>query len=122
MFRRLGIETKFLVYAFRWSSVEQLTPELRELAKKYADLRGHLAVTTFINNKWVAIDITWDKPLEKLSFPVNDWDGFSDTEFAVEPLSKPEILDDYEPAKGKKSEESMKFYSKLNEWLEKARK
>lgn len=122
MFRRLGIKTKFLIYTFRWSSVEQVTPELRDLAKEFSDLRYHLAVTSFINNKWVTIDITWDKPLEKLGFHVIDWDGFSDTKFAVEPLTKPEILDDYEPNNGKRSEESMKFYNKLNEWLEKARK
>jgi hypothetical protein len=43
-----------------------------------------------IGCRWVLVDATWDSPLKKAGFPVNEhWDGISDTMCAVLPLRSP---------------------------------
>jgi hypothetical protein len=47
----------------------------------------HLACKARIENQWVVVDVTWDRPLARVGFPVNEsWDGIGDTRLAVEPL------------------------------------
>jgi hypothetical protein len=46
----------------------------------------HLACKAYINEKWVLVDATWDLPLKRLGFPLNEsWDGVSNTLNAVKP-------------------------------------
>lgn len=122
-FRKIGIKTNFVLCTFKWSEVENLPDKLKVLAKKCgANLRGHLAATSFINGKWILLDATWDKPIEKLGFHVNEWDGISDTTLAVKPIGKLEVLEDVSRDSVTRTRTEMKFYDKLNEWLDGARK
>ncbi|MDD4137527.1 MAG: hypothetical protein PHT99_06500, partial [Methanoregula sp.] len=63
--------------------------ELRRLAA-VMPVAYHLACRVRINGRWVLVDATWDRPLAKGGFPVNEyWDGYADTKCAVKPLPSP---------------------------------
>lgn len=87
MYRNLGIDVVFATFAFSWNDPDlQFPPELRELATSLP-VAHHLACRVRINGRWVLVDATWDRPLVKAGFPVNEcWDGFADTKCAVKPL------------------------------------
>lgn len=128
-FKKLGLEVKYANYAFYWDDpAVKYPPELRALTKRMP-AGNHLAVKALIGGKWVLVDATWDLPLKKAGFPVNeDWDGVSDTKNAVTPIN--EVLNEtieervkYDTALRSKYTEEQKavyaeFAEKLNIWLE----
>jgi hypothetical protein len=87
MYRKLGYDTVFVTFPFLWNDPDlQYPPELRELAASLPVAR-HLACRVRIDNRWVLTDATWDLPLKRAGFPVNEhWDGRADTWCAVRPL------------------------------------
>jgi hypothetical protein len=132
MFEKLGIPVKYATYLFYWDDPDiKYPPELRALAKKMP-LTGHLACKAKIEDKWVLVDATWDPPLKKAGFPVNEnWDGLSDTKCAVSAVkevlheSLKERLDynasirsAFSPQEQAAYEE---FVPKLNAWLRQLR-
>ena len=133
LFTRLGLRVKYANYAFNWDDPNvKYPPELRALTKKLPP-GNHLAVKALIDGRWVLVDATWDLPLKKAGFPVNEvWDGVSDTKNAVTPIS--ELLNDtieervkYDTAlRSRSSDEQMaayaEFVEKLNTWLETLRR
>jgi hypothetical protein len=90
MFRRLGYEVVYATFPFQWNDPDLLyPPELRELAGGLPVVH-HLACRVQINNRWVLVDATWDLPLARGGFPVNEcWDGLANTFCAVKPLQSP---------------------------------
>jgi transglutaminase-like putative cysteine protease len=133
MFRKLGLEVKYANYSFSWDDpAVNYPPELRVLVKRLPQ-GNHLAVKALINGRWILVDATWDPPLKKAGFPVNeDWDGVSDTKNAVIPTK--EVLHDtieervkYDTALRSRYTEEQKaayaeFADKLNIWLEQLRR
>lgn len=87
MYRNLGLDVRYVTVAFLWNDPDiQYPPGLRELAV-WLPTAHHLACRVWINNRWVLVDATWDLPLGKAGFPVNDhWDGHADTKCAVTPI------------------------------------
>jgi transglutaminase-like putative cysteine protease len=87
LFRQLDLDVVYASFPFRWNDPDlQYPPELRTLA---AGMPGahHLACRVRIDDRWVLVDATWDRPLSAAGFPVNEhWDGFSDMKCAVKPL------------------------------------
>jgi hypothetical protein len=64
-------------------------PELRKQAVRLL-IAYHLACRVQIGCRWILVDATWDCPLGRAGFPVNDhWDGYSETRCAVKPLKSP---------------------------------
>jgi len=127
MFEILHTPVKYVTYAFYWDDPDIDYPvDLRELARR-APLEYHLAIKAYIERRWVLVDATWDPPLKKAGYPINEsWDGISDTKNAVKPLE--EIVhasaierDDYtSKIKGAFMEEEKAaldaFVSALNSW------
>jgi len=93
MFAKLGIQVKYGVYPFSWDDPYISYPEeLKELIK-IIPLGYHCALRTYIGDRWVLVDATWDPFMEKFGFPVNkEWNGEDDTLNAVQALD--EILFD----------------------------
>lgn len=132
MFEMLPIPIQYVSYPFSWNAKSvAYPPELRKLAE-VIPTGYHLACKARIENRWVVIDATWDRPLARVGFPVNkSWDGASDTKLAVEPLD--EMI--HENAQGRmrflqarKSSwttedhaRTDRFTSALNIWLEDVR-
>lgn len=90
MFRRLNLSVVFATIAFSWDDPDILyPPQLRELAAKLP-IAHHLACRIQIGCRWILVDATWDSPLSKAGFPVNDhWNGYSEMRCAVKPLKSP---------------------------------
>jgi hypothetical protein len=89
MFEMLRITIQYVSYPFSWN-VKSVAypPELRKLAEA-VPIGYHLACKARIENRQVVLDATWDRPLARVGFPVNEsWDGASDTRLAVEPLDE----------------------------------
>ena len=89
MFEMLRIPIKYVSYPFSWNVKSAVYPlELRKLAEA-VPIEYHLACKARIENEWVVVDATWDRPLARVGFPVNEsWDGAGDTKLAVEPLDE----------------------------------
>jgi len=87
MFRKLGIDVVYATFPFIWDDPDlRYPPELRQLAGGLP-VAHHLACRVRINELWVLVDATWDRPLRQAGFPVNEhWDGRADTLCAVKPL------------------------------------
>jgi hypothetical protein len=87
MYRKLGLEVVYATFPFLWNDPDlQYPPELRILATGLP-VAHHLACRVRINKRWVLVDTTWDLPLAKVGFPINEhWDGYADTKCAVKPI------------------------------------
>jgi hypothetical protein len=87
MYRKLDLDVVYATFPFLWNDPDlQYPPELRMLAAGMP-VAYHLACRVRIGARWVLVDVTWDRPLAKAGFPVNEnWDGFADTKCAVKPL------------------------------------
>jgi transglutaminase-like putative cysteine protease len=133
IFERLGIPTKYTTYPFSWSAQDINYPwKLKKLVNGMP-MGYHLACKACINEKWVLVDATWDLPLKRLGFPVNEgWDGVSSTLNAVKP--EEEITHENERQRReyvskmrwsllteKEKVLSLRFYDELNKWLEQVR-
>ncbi|MBP9749901.1 MAG: hypothetical protein KBD21_04175 [Candidatus Pacebacteria bacterium] len=124
-FKNLGVETRFRICSFLWSSMP--LPE-DVLSVPHVDTCEHLFVEAYIGVRWVVLDVTWDSALRTV-LPVNEWDGRSDTELAVTPILVYPAAEERELVHNS-SEESFEkdltdsglFYRALNEWLESVRR
>ncbi|MFA4860290.1 hypothetical protein [Methanoregula sp.] len=90
MFRKLNLSVVYATVAFLWNDPGLNYPAaLRELAAGMP-VAHHLACRVQIGCRWALVDATWDSPLAKAGFPVNDhWDGYADTRWAVRPFRSP---------------------------------
>ena len=132
MFGRLGIEVKYTTHTFNWDDpVIKYPPDIRALARKIP-LGAHLVCKAKIYGKWVLVDATWDLPLKKAGYPVNEkWDGIRDLKSAVSVIEETvhENLKDrlayYAAIKNTYAASDKtaydEFIQKLNPWLAKLR-
>jgi transglutaminase-like putative cysteine protease len=133
MYQKLEIPVKYLSYPFRWSAQDVDYPwKLMKLADGMP-MGYHLACKACINGRWILVDATWDLPLKKLGFPVNEgWDGISDTLNAVKP--EEEIIHENDRERleyirrrrwglltEKEKALSRRFFDELNKWLQEVR-
>ena len=95
MFRKLNMSVVYATIAFSWNDPDLRYPHgLRKLAGKLP-VAYHLACRVQVGCRWILVDATWDPPLVKGGFPVNDpWDGYSETRCAVKPL-KHQVLTEF---------------------------
>jgi arylamine N-acetyltransferase len=81
--RQLGYDVCYVSGTFMWAEQDYIkNTGLREIAGKLP-LTRHLYCRVTIGGERVLLDATWDSALEKAGFPVNRWDGRSDTAPAV---------------------------------------
>ena len=90
MYKKLNLNVIFATIPFVWNDPDILyPPELRQLAARMP-VAYHLACRVQIGYRWVLVDATWDSPLAKGGFAVNEhWDGYAETKCAVKPLKSP---------------------------------
>lgn len=133
LFTNLDIPVKYITFPFKWSDCGiKFPPDIKEIAAKLPPAY-HLACRAYINNKWVLVDATYDIPLKKGGFTVNEsWDGESDTLNAVNPIKEVihKTVEDrvmYETGQRALYTEEEKalyteFIDKLNTWMDGLRK
>ena len=80
----------YATIAFSWNDPDlKYPPELKKQAARLP-IAHHLACRVQVGCGWILVDATWDLPLAKAGFPINDhWDGYSETKCAVKPLKSP---------------------------------
>jgi hypothetical protein len=124
MFQRLGLDTLYACFPFRWGEVElDYPPGLRKLAEALP-VSYHLACRVEIEGSMVLVDATLDPQMRMLGLPVNsEWDGRSDTALPMRPCGDEEI---YHPSEAgyiqvRRDAQSLIFYDELNRWLDESR-
>jgi len=116
LYQELGIETKDYVAMHKFKDMPVNFPENIKMILDRSDIVDpHNFFKINVNGSWIVVDVTWDKPLKKFGFPVNEnWDGKSDMQICVVPL---EIIETNNPMDLKKER-----ISKLSEEVQKDRK
>lgn len=119
-----GFTTRYRVCDFRWSDLP-LPDEV--LCVPHSPAATHVYLEVHQDDKWIAIDPTWDMGLSSV-FPIASWDGTSSTSIAVNPLklySDEESRIIMEEPNTVENAVDLKinrlFYQKLNDWLEEQR-
>ncbi len=132
LYLALGVEVKDMICFHRYAELPRnidYPPELENLLDGHSGIPDyHNFIKVYVNNRWVTLDATFDKPLENY-FVVNEWDGESDTELSVRPIRIWEVEDPLEfkvkkikqlPPRIQRVREL--FLEKFSEWLEVLRK
>ena len=84
MMEELGLAVKYVSYLFEWNDPGIKFPSVVKKVVKNMPITAHLALKVNIDGKWILVDATYDLPLKKAGFPVNEsWDGVTDTKNAV---------------------------------------
>lgn len=133
MMSELGLGVKYATYLFDWNDPAIKFPSDLKKVVKNMPITAHLATKVEIDGKWTLVDATYDLPLKKGGFPVNElWDGVSDTKNAVIPIEEivHESLQERLFFAGKRVGEYTDkersayalFTKKLNYWLEELRR
>lgn len=125
IFSEMNLTVLYEVSLFDWMELGHLFPEnIRKLAEKMPH-DFHLSCLVEINGRFVLVDATFDGPLTKLGFNINQWDGENSTLRPTTPLAAPTI---YHPTesflpknKPRVPDPQLNFYRELNAWLETAR-
>ncbi len=119
---KLNVPVRPRVCSFSWRNL----PIPRRLLRIEHTNSHHVYLEAVINDRWINLDATWDKGLEKV-LPVNYWDGISPTTIAVPPTkiySPRESLSLF--SEEDDIEEDLRknglFYKAFNEWLESNRR
>jgi len=132
MLEKLGIPIRYTTFPFSWNAPDVQYPvDLRRMAEQLPT-EYHLACRAFIDGRWVLVDATWDIPLKRAGFPVNEsWDGVSDTLNAVMPLEEIEHQDIWERSRftdehrGRYTPQEIEirnsFIGGFNAWIEQVR-
>ncbi|MEI6478160.1 MAG: transglutaminase-like domain-containing protein [bacterium] len=81
LFGELGYKTRHVTLRYR------LPDFPKEVSVIPGQIDYHHALQVLIEGRWILVDATYDSPLEKLGFTVNDWDGVHDTNLAHVPLA-----------------------------------
>jgi len=87
MFRKLNLSVVYATIAFSWDDHDLCYPPGLRKQAKLLPVAHHLACRVQVGCRWILVDATWDTPLAKAGFPVNNyWDGYSETRCAVKRL------------------------------------
>ncbi|MDD5174369.1 MAG: transglutaminase domain-containing protein [Candidatus Omnitrophota bacterium] len=133
MMGELGLPVKYVSYLFNWNDPAVKFPPVLKRVVKNMPISAHLATKINIDGRWILVDATYDLPLKKAGFSVNEsWDGVSDTKNAVTPIEEVvhESLQERLSFSGKRVGEYTdkersaysEFTKKLNYWLEELRR
>ncbi len=128
LYQQLGIQVKSYLVMHHFKKMPVKFPNhIQNILNKRNILDPHNFLKILVSKKWITVDVTWNKPLKKLGFPVNEnWDGKTDMQIAVMPKGK--IFETNDPISLKKqlisqlSDQVQKdrklFLSELTEWLD----
>jgi len=136
LYENMGIRTRYFSYPIYWKDLIdmgiELPSELLTMARNYRILDYHLCLKIQIDRKWILVDATWDQPLKKVGFPVNEnWDGLNDTKLAVNSIEEVMnedaegryryVLEKEKEYTDKYKEKRDEFYRTFNNWMMKVR-
>ncbi|MCK5025100.1 MAG: hypothetical protein KAS15_00810, partial [Nanoarchaeota archaeon] len=119
-----GYKVRYRVCVFLWSNLN-LPQELEKIP--HDDDCTHTYLEIYLDDTWKILDATWDSGLKNI-FQINEWDGKSDTEIALEPIETftPErsleiVKNQNESLIKKDLKINREFYKAFNGWLDENR-
>ncbi len=104
IFNKLGYDTRTLVSRYR---LKDYPEEVKYIP---GQIDYHYVVQVYLNKDWVTVDATYDKPLEKLGFKVNDWNGKTSTHLTEKAIEQK--IEGFEDEKF--DEQYQDFINKIN--------
>lgn len=131
LYHQLGIQTSDFIAMHRFKNLAIKYPQYIQTILDRSDIVDpHNFLKIKLGENWIIVDATWDEPLARLGFPVNEnWDGESDMQICVQPF---EIFETSDPIASKQqkvsemSESARKdralFLKELTVWLDGERK
>lgn len=128
LFLEMGYDVKDYICIHRFNDLKvKFPPKIKKILSKSEILDPHNFIKIKIAGKWVTIDCTWEKGLEKFGFIVNKWGGIKDMKLCVKPIQIFEINDPLESkikevSKLPFKEKRLLFLKELTNWLEEIRK
>jgi len=127
LYIELGLEVKDFIVMHTFNNLAIEYPRnLKKLLAQSTVLDPHNFLKIKRNNEWITVDVTWDQPLKKLGFPMNEnWDGNSNLNILVAAENeifqtndvvnfKRELLEDFTTSAQKEREIFLKLFSN---WL-----
>ncbi|NQU99685.1 MAG: hypothetical protein HQ538_03015 [Parcubacteria group bacterium] len=132
LYKELEIPVKDFIIMHRFKKLPVKFPnDVQEILDRTDIVDPHNFFKIQRDDVWFTVDITWDKALKKLEFPVTEkWDGKSDMEIAValggriyetdDPITLKKKLISKLPEQTQK--ERKLFLKKLTSWLDYLRK
>ena len=127
LYQQLGIQVKDYLVMHRFKEMPVKFPNhIQNILNRSDILDPHNFFKILVDKNCVIVDATWNKPLKKLGFPVNEnWDGKTDMQIAVVPEGK--IFETDDPVSLKKQligqlpdqvqKDRKLFLAELTEWL-----
>ena len=85
LYLEMGIPVKDFIILHNFNNLPAAFPvNIQQIFKEQTVTDPHNFIKIKINDKWIAVDATWDIGLKKLGFPINEnWNGTSDMEISV---------------------------------------
>lgn len=121
MFGRLGVRIQPYYIPFRWQDQSVRYPATLRTIVSFLPDSTHLCCKAYLDHTWQILDATWDPPLLRAGFPVNDpWDGVSGTIPAVSGI-EPGERERKVPFLRGSGENRAEFVPLLNRWMEEVR-
>ena len=132
IYEELGVSVHYVTHPFHWHDLELDWPRrLRRLISKMP-IQYHLALSIAPDGQRFLLDATWDSPLVRAGFRVNELNGhLSDTHLAILPCG-PAIIHQTIAEREQYRQKLVgslgqhttvaEFYSELNTWLEQVRR
>jgi hypothetical protein len=129
VYTAMGAEVVYLTYPFFWKDLEVAYPPLLSGLTIKMPVTNHLAIKIKIGTEWFFLDATWDLPLGRVGFPVNNIDRLRNTKNAVNPYGNPvvhrtisERINFVRVFLGTPTASEVEFYAALNDWLNEVRR
>lgn len=124
----LNIPIKEFIVMHKFNNLQVNFPlEIKELLEKNEIIDPHNYIQIKPFDKWITVDVTWNKELEKLGFPVNKhWNGKESMPVSV--VTTNDVYETTEPEKLKKElikkltykqqENRRLFLKMITKWIE----
>lgn len=126
LYHELGIQTQDYIAMHRFKDLPVVYPQnLKTILERSDIIDPHNFFKIQVGGKWILVDITWDKPLQRVGFTVNkNWDDKTDMQLTVKPF---EIIQTDTPLQIKEErlstlsssvqEDRKLFLKELSSWL-----
>ncbi|MFK5958430.1 MAG: hypothetical protein QM495_06090 [Lutibacter sp.] len=127
LYVELGLEVKDFIVMHNFNKLPIKYPKnIQKIILENRIIDPHNFIKIKRGNQWFTVDVTWDKGLKKLGFPMNEnWDGKSNLAIlvayegkifeTVDPIAlKKEFL---QKLPNKNQKERIVFIKKLTKWL-----
>lgn len=130
LYQAMGVPVRYMMCRTSFQCLKNILPDSLKQILESHDIVDYHNYLLILMNKWLVVDVTFDRPLARYGFPVNDnWDGLSNCTIAFPPIKVFQVKDMIEEkhkAINALPEEEQElrsaFIKQLSEWMDSLRK